>query len=168
MPVTGQNSHNYFRTLSIVYFAFLFGQVIIVAASYLVGYEGDPLLSEQRNILMIISIVLMFGSYRIGTMLYLKKLNKAKGEADLIRKMNLFREATIIRMALPEGATMITAIFYFLTSDLIFIGFAATMIVTFILLYPSKQGAVSGLALSDEEKARVMNPEEIIAETNNG
>lgn len=168
MTLIQQTSAAYFKSLSIIFFALVLGQVFFAASAYLFGVKADPPLAMQGNsamVLVLIVFILMASSYQIGNLMFKRRIAHTKDATTLIQKMNRYREAIIIKMVIPEGVSILTSLCYFLTGEVLFMGFAVAMITSFLLLYPTKSGAAATLELTDDERRRIMDPTEIIAET---
>jgi len=161
METNQMTSKAYFKTLTIVYFALLAGQVLFAILSLVLvqtGKLGDDG-GEFGEILIYTVSVFLIGGIIASTVMFKKSLSEAKNKNTLLEKMNFYRSALIVRYAPLEGVTMFAIVAYILTGNLLFMGMAAMIIVIFLIIKPSPEKAINDLELSYEEK-QVLSDEE--------
>jgi len=165
-----QTSKEYFRTLQIIYYALIAGQVLFglisVLLNQMTGFLSRTI--ELRNILLYITPVFIIGGYFGGRILFRKNMNTARNRAGLLEKMSDYRAAIVIRYALLEGPSMLSIIAYLLTGDLLFLGMAGLIIFIFITLKPSSDKAAADLDLGPEDEHSVNDPDAVISEIRPG
>lgn len=161
-----QTSKQYFTTLKLLFFALFIGQLsFLLIALYLVinnKFSGDPTLKDS---FIYIVPAFMVGAIFIGQVIYKSHLTKLKQKNTLIEKMNGYKIALIIRLALLEGATLFSLIVYLLTSEVTFVAMAIIGLAYFLLLIPAANKIAVDLELNGDDRSKIDNPNEIIAST---
>jgi hypothetical protein len=106
-----------------------------------------------------------------GRLLYHFHLKKITAMHLLSEKMSRYRIASIVRFALSETATLLCAIFFFLTGFFAVLFVAAVAFIYFISLYPSKEKMIkevnpglNELKILDDANAIVMKIEQSVAD----
>lgn len=125
-----------------VYFVFKAGALSI--------YEFD----EQNIIKSVIIIALLVG-IPVGHIFYQKKMKHINVDLNLGKKINMFKTAFIIRIAMLEGIGLLTLIGYLITGDKSFLYMFAVVFILFIIHAPTRQRIISDLELSDEEQEQL-------------
>jgi MFS family permease len=165
MSIQKQTSKQYFRSLTILYFGLLIGQVAFAAITLYLNLEllfqpDDSL----RDIFIYIVPIFVVNGFATGHLIYKSRLKKIKKHNSLTSKMGEYRGAMIIRLAMLEGASLFAIVVYLLTADLIFIAMSGLIIAFFIILRPTSDKISMDLELNSTEKLQIENPNEIIAE----
>jgi MFS family permease len=166
METKPQTSKDYFRTLQIIYYALIAGQVIFgLVALFLNQMIGlDTGLNDLRNIFLFIVPIFIVCGYLASRILYKNSLKKAKSRASLIEKMSDYRAALVVRYALLEGPSFFAVVVYLITGDLSFLVMAGFIIAIFFTIKPTKDRAVRDLELSPYEEQSILDPDKVIAE----
>jgi hypothetical protein len=107
METRPQTSKEYFKTLQIIYYALITGQVIFgLVTLYLRKMIGlDTGLQDLTGIFLYLVPVFIIGGYFLSRILFKSNLNTAINKTSLIEKMSDYRAALVIRYALLEGPT---------------------------------------------------------------
>jgi len=141
------------KTLQILYFALLTGQVLLgLVACFLVsrGFLNASLRSITY-ILLIITAFLSIGALAAGHVLFHKRLVRLRGQTDLAMKIQDYRAACILKWALFEFPCLLAIVFYLNTNQQAFLGLAGLLLLNFGSNYPSRNKVVGDLDLSSQE-----------------
>ncbi len=167
MSVKQSNSKEYFRMLSIIYYALFAGQIFFGIAAYLMATKEGfiPCDTFSKSTLgILVAIVILLGISG-GGFIFDKKIPKIRKNKDLKSKMSEYQTAIFIRLAFTEGTAFFSIAVYLLFAyDLLPIE-SAILIGYFIFLKPTAEKTIFDLKLNNEEKTKLNDPNEIIAET---
>jgi len=146
-------TQDFFSQFNILFLALIGGQILFAGvAFYLVsqGFAegGEDLVDTFRLIVPILAIGVVFGV----RFLYGKRLEQAKNEDGLKAKLNQYRAAFILKIALYESASLFSILAYMLTGYQLFIIIAAVIIAFQFTHIPSKEKTIRELELKGEEK----------------
>jgi hypothetical protein len=165
MTIQKQTSKQYFRSITILYFGLLIGQVAFAAITLYLNlgllFQPDDSL---RDIFIYIVPIFVVNGFVTGHLIYKSRLKKIKNYSSLTSKMGEYRSAMIIRFAMLEGASLFAIIVYLLTADLIFMAMTGLIVAYFIILKPTVDKITMDLELNSTERLKIENPSEIIAE----
>ena len=146
---------NDLKAIRILYLALLAGQVIfalivtvLVETGTLAG--GNNLLT---TILQVALIVMAAGAIPASFFLFRKRLSDINPEEELGKKLEEFRAALILRMALCEFPAMFAIIAYFITHDRSFLWMVIILIGHFLFIYPSNNKIIGSLQLNSSEQS---------------
>ena len=144
-------SKQYLRTLMIIHGALTVGQVLFAGVTLIAndGKEMDPTQSESNNILLVMAILMVSGGIAMGTFFFKRKLAAIQASNNLVDKLTEYSNALIIRFALMEVASIFSIVGYLLTSNYIFLGLAAVIIVFFIVLRPTRTTVLRDMQLGN-------------------
>lgn len=148
------------KAIRILFFALLIGQVLfalIVTVMIETGIlgSGDH---ELTPFLVVAIIVIAAGAIPASFFLFRKRLAVINPEEELGKKIELYRAALILRMALCEVPVLFAIIVYFLTHDRSFLWMIIILIANFLFIYPSNVKIINQLQLdSSEQSALGMN-----------
>lgn len=149
------NKTNGLRGLIIIHKAMLIGQLIFAAVCFYLVYTksvptGD--LEELDKILQVIAVVIAVAGFLIGTSVFKKKLLQARSlNTGNTSKFALYRSASIIQWAFIEGPAIFCLIGFFLTANYAFMALAATLMLLFTMMAPSKLKAAFQLGISEAD-----------------
>lgn len=156
MTTQKQTSKEYFRSITIIYFGLLIGQVAFSAITLYLNlglmYQPDDSL---RDVFIYVVPILVVNGFVTGHLIYKNRLKKIKSYNILTSKMGEYRGAMIIRLAMLEGASLFSIIVYLLTADLIFIAMSGLIIAYFIKLRPTIDKISMDLELDSTEKLKI-------------
>ncbi|HRQ29753.1 MAG TPA: hypothetical protein PLU49_06730 [Saprospiraceae bacterium] len=160
-----QTVGQYFRALTTMYLALLAGQIVLfVIFLYLNLTDHSRQPDPIGGILKYLVAILVINGFVVGQLIYKKRLIKLKSLDDLAAKLEGYRGAMIMRLALLEGPSLLTLVLYFLTADLFFIMMAGFIIFIFLFFIPSRDKISRELELSSAEKMKIENPDALINE----
>ncbi|MDY0102567.1 MAG: hypothetical protein RBS07_06475 [Lentimicrobium sp.] len=139
------------KSLAIVFFALLAGQVIFALVSLgLVSQGMIPAEPQLRNIGLIVIPFLVFFGFMGSRLIGSRMLMKARMALDTEDKFNQYRSAFILRLALLETPGFFAIVAFMLTGERIFLGFLSILLFYFVTLFPSESKIIAELGPEDE------------------
>ncbi len=149
------NKTNGLRGLIIIHKAMLIGQLLFAAICFYLVYTKSAPTGDIDNldkILQVIAIVFSISGFITGTSLFKKKLLQARGlDTGNKSKFDMYRSASIIQWAFIEAPALFCIIGFFLTSNYAFMALAATLMLLFTMMVPSKTKAAFQLGISEAD-----------------
>lgn len=164
----GQNSREYFKSIKIVFFSLLVGQLTFALIALYLNLGSESVkgnVGAMRNIFLIIALIFALNGLLTGNMIYRSRLRKVIKNPSLSKKLSEYRSTLLIRLAMLEASTLFSLVAYLLTADLIFVGFAGMTLAYFVFLNPRKETIAFDLELNPDEKAIIESPEGVIVES---
>jgi len=107
--------------------------------------------SEQSLIKSIVIIALLTG-IPVSHIFFYKKIKHISPDLSLVKKINMYKVAFIVRVALLEAIGLIAMIGYLVSADNSFLYMFGVVFVLFIIHAPTKAKISSDLSLSEEEE----------------
>lgn len=158
-------SKSYFSQLSILFFAFIAGQLIFAGVAFFLnqqgGMETDPELEDIMKILVPLAAVAAVGG---STFLAKGLLAQIPKDSSLEKKLNQYRSAFMVKMAMHEGPSLLAIVAYLLTGQILFLVVSGVIIALQFMMNPSPQKTIDELGLVGQERdilldeAGVINP----------
>jgi hypothetical protein len=163
MALKAQSGTQFLRTQMILYVALFMGMVIAnsIATLFVIYEPAEP--SVDRNILYVVTGVLLVYALISSLILSRKKLAEAARKDTIEEKLNAFTTIFIIRAASIEAAVMTAAVSIYLTQDLTFLVVAGVSLVLFLMQVPSKKNIFQELQFSKDEQNQFNDPDQIVA-----
>ena len=159
MAAIHKNFKSFYRQISIVYFAIIFGYLLFMAIAYMSGKQ-QVVVSRQSNstllyIGLIIGLLLFFANG------FLKKIFKplVQQKKDIREKLNLYFTFFIINIALVEGFGFFNIIWFMGHHDMSFMILAGYALLLMLFLKPHPDKIVDFLELSKDEKTYINQPD---------
>jgi hypothetical protein len=160
--MAGVTAKNYFATLNLIYFAIMTVMIVFSAVAAFVGSPtADPQLAETLKFIVPVAVVVFLTASYFVHKVSLQRIKKAK---EFKSKLAQYQSAVLIRAAPIEGAGLLGAVATLVTGEMFFLAATAVSVILFILQRPTIFSVVEDLSLTPAEKARLENPNEIIAE----
>lgn len=154
-----QQAKNIFRSLTRIYGIFFLAMILfLVIASLMLSHRGplsqttDQLQVIQKAIAIGLAIVLLPLAYGYPQ----RQIRRIGQEWKLNLKINIYRQAVTLRLAIVASVFLINAIFFLVTGDNDLLMVLAITLVFFILNRPTPFRAATDMGLSDEEKMQLM------------
>lgn len=162
MATIRQNFGQYLKSLQIVYFGLLAGQLIGLTVFYLLPpQKGDVLPDDGMTIrIPMLVLVLLATGYFLGRY----RILAAREQTGIKAKMSAYRVAFILRCALLEGGVLLAGIFFFTSRYLLLLAVAVAGLGIFLLFIPTRDRIVNDLDLSASEQVLLDDPNVIVAE----
>jgi membrane protein implicated in regulation of membrane protease activity len=114
---------NYVRALQILYKALLGAQLFFAAILIILFATGGlagTITVSTANIFIYVALAIAVLSVGMSYKVFNQKAGEAKRQNDLTDKLNGYRAAVIMQLALCEGPGLVSIIFYFLTAIIYF------------------------------------------------
>lgn len=149
-----QTSGTYFRSLTIVFYALIIGQVFFGLISLFLVTTNNFKLdgADLRSVFIYIIPVFALGGFISSNLVFKNRLKAIDKESNLEIKLADYRAALVVRYALLEGPSIFAIVVHLVTGDTIFILLAAFIVLYFLTIRPNKEKAVSDLNLDTNEE----------------
>jgi len=150
----------YFKSLKVVHLALALGVVFFTLTSILLQFAGfgTPGPDVDKILVLVVPIFALIGSYA-SNFIFRKKLNEIRKKSSLKEKMEEYRSALIIRLALIEGPSFLTVVAYLLTGNYLFLGLVVALLIVFFIYAPKQSKFIADLELTKTEADLINNPE---------
>lgn len=143
-----------FKQMNILHAALCIGCAIILFIMYtLVNQEKNAVITDNI-IFSVIGIVIAFVNVLLSRVLFFMRTQPAQTINDFGQKINLFRAAFILQMALLEGAAIINVVFYFITKNKLHFFIAIGVLLLMIVRRPTRSMAAITLFSNRDENIR--------------
>ncbi len=161
MATQALTSDEYFKKLSILYFALLGGQLLFAGVVYFLLSPAPTTFDDGGTFLYIVPAVAV-SCVIMSNFLFKNLLNSAKNKSDLSDKFMSYQTAVLVRLALLEAPVLLAIVAYLLTGRLGLLGVGALVILFYLTVRPSKAKAAQELGLSPSEQAVVNDPDAML------
>lgn len=146
-----------FRALRIIHIALCVGVLLILSVfRYLVKQESD-VVPDKNLIVEILGVAIGFVCVIAARFLFFVRTKAGLSVVTLKEKINIFRGAFILQMALLEGAAILNLVFYFLTKNDLHFFIALGILLLMIFRRPTRVMAAMVLFNSMEDKQAIYN-----------
>jgi hypothetical protein len=160
--MNGVTSKSYFTALNIIYFAIMTVMIAFSAVAFVAGAQADdPALAENFKIAVPVAVIVF---YTTSHFVYKAQVQQIARTEGLKNKMSKYQGAVLIRAAPIEAAGLFGAVATLLTGKFYFLGAPALSAIIFMLQRPTVYSVVQDLSLAPDDKSRLENPNEIVAE----
>ncbi len=141
-----------FKSIQIIFFALLAGQLIFLFISVFLIQSGNISTNEDLFlILFIIDLMIVTPAIVVGPMIYRSFMSRVIPEMSLTDKINLYKQGTIIKLALVEAPTIFSIVGFLLTGSFVFLFLAIGIIILFFMHRPSVEKFCEDFQLSFSE-----------------
>ncbi len=166
MQTKAQTTKEYFKSLTILHFALLIGQVLFGIVTFYINSTNTVGFDYviQNDIFLLVAPVLFIGGILSSTLIAKHQLKMNKAKTILKAKLGGYMSTLIIKLAILEGVSLCMLVFYYMTANLLFLLLSGLTIVLFIMNRPTKEKAINDLELNQKERALIEDPEAIVAE----
>jgi hypothetical protein len=146
--------------LRIISFAMIVGLVVFSGLSILVNQFSGPFLKgdilNQRQLFLGVALGLGLAGITAARILFNKALTKIKDSGKILEdKLNQYRQALILYMALCEMPGIISIIIFFLTGHHLLFIIVGMMIVTMMEKMPTVNRITNDLGLDWQEEQQI-------------
>ncbi len=157
-------SKEFFKSIQIIHLALITGVIILGIFAYSFHYIGIEMEGGKELNFALIYVVPVFAIAGIiaSNLVFKQKLKECIARPNLKEKLNCYRSALIIKFALIEGSSFFALVAFLLTGDLLYLGFAAILVVVFITYTPSKEKSIVDLELNPTEKQIIFDADATI------
>jgi len=134
METIKMTSGGYFKSIKIVHIALVIGIVFFTLISVFLQISGFGTVGQEINngLLLLVPIFALIGIFA-SNLVFRKKLKGIREKSNLKEKMEDYRSALIIKLALIEGPSFFTVVAYLLTGNYIFLGIVVVLIIVFLI-----------------------------------
>jgi hypothetical protein len=158
-------SKQYFKTLTIVYWAQAFSLLLFSFVIYFLILGGDRSTAPSSEAgwsfaLPLVLLIALASSY----FLFRYMVKAIDPKLRLQEKMPKYASAILIRSALVELPGLFAAIVAYMTFEVYYLGGSLMMVFVFFVLRPSKKTVAEDLQLSQKERAAIEMDDAIVSE----
>jgi hypothetical protein len=141
------------KALQIIHRAMLLGQIVFLLIVVFLKYSNrfPSTLQHLDQLLQLVALVLSFGGFFIGGVIFKKKLQQVKEVPDLVAKVMAYRSGCMIQWALLEAASFFCILCFLLVGNYAFLALSLALLLAFAVVGPSKLKLMLQLQLSEEE-----------------
>ena len=143
------------RSMSIFYYAMIGGLLVFAVIVFALNYQLGPGSLDQSMIRIFFIAVLIIATMSIfmAPRLYKKRITDALSPGlSLMDKLDIYRSALIVYLALCEGPGLFAVIVYFLTGYKPLLIVIAVVLLAMFLKRPEKSKIFNELQLSSQEQ----------------
>ncbi len=142
------------KLLNVIYLVIMGTMSIAALASvYLVYKIGALSVFDDQTINMLKSLVIiaLLAGIPVSHIFYHKKIKHIDAELPLLKKLNMFQIAFVVRIAMLEGIGLLTAICYLIAADNSFLYMFGVVFILFIIHAPTRQRISTDLNLIEDD-----------------
>lgn len=151
-----KNIKNIFKQINFIYIAILSTKSVVAIVGVLLVYKLGALPvfdnSMQDLIKSIVVLALLIG-IPVSHIFFHKRIKHINVDLPLAKKIQMYRSAFIVRIALLEAIGVIAMIGYIVSGDNSFLYMFGVVFVLFIIHAPTKVKIINELSLTEEEEA---------------
>lgn len=140
----------------ILHVAMVAGVIIFAVIAHLVNNMGtEPLLGHMEDMsktFQYIAYALTIGGYLGGMYMFNNLVKQARQKEGLLSKLEAYRSANVMQIALLEGPALVSIVFYLLTNAYVFLLIGGMLILYMLLKLPVVSKISEDLELSNEER----------------
>ncbi len=163
----GQTSKEYFTLLTILHAGFLGAQLIFAAVVYYVNSTSRiTSVEEADNLNKLFQFIIpafILASYIGGSIMVKTQLKTLKAKPALADKLQGYRALVLMRLALLEVPSLFSIVCFVLTSNYLYLGLAALIMIVFLLNRPTLYRTVNDLELTPMDRTLLENPDAVVA-----
>ncbi|NBC84080.1 MAG: hypothetical protein GVY19_11985 [Bacteroidetes bacterium] len=160
------SSGDYFRSLEIIYIAFIASQGVFGVISIVLVAGG--LFEHRFNRLWDIFIFLIPAVVIVGIIInkvmYQQRVHSIKEKPGLMSKMYALRAAKVVRWSVMEASSLTAIGAYLLTGYWLFIVLSAIVVLVFLSIKPTIERLANELELNAEDKKKLYDANAVVAE----
>jgi hypothetical protein len=155
-----QTSRQYIQRLQIIHGA----QITMIIVFNLIAFVSrPPMVAGQEIFLYVFAAVLIF-SVLASRMIFKNFIVKASAAPTLSEKLTKYLTAYIVRMAFLEVPGFFAAVVVLITGNVMALLGTAGVLILFFLLRPSVDLLKQELDFSQEQRAKIENPDGMVME----
>lgn len=144
--------NNFLKTITLIYYALLAGQIMFLAVAYLLNSNQISSKKHEMYDIFIIIVPILIGSgLFLSNFIFKMLIGKIEQNTSIENKLMTYRSALIIKYALMEGPSLFAIVAFLISGNAIFLAFSAVMILAFILQRPNRDKIVQNLNLNGKE-----------------
>lgn len=150
---------NYFLQLRLLYYMIPSGIVVMGIALWISGGMQDEIPAGQswlRYAAPVSGMAMLFLAHR----LFKTRLEEARNQTELYKKLAHYRSALLVRYLVLDGAAIINLIGFYLSGDLLFFFLAGVVLLLFVLYRPTVAKLCKDLELNSAEEQIIYGKKE--------
>lgn len=140
-----------FKQMNIIHAALCIGCALVIYVMYTLVNQDKNAVPVENIIFTVIGVAIAFINVLLSRVLFFMRTRQAQTISDLGQKINIFRAAFIIQMALLEGAAIVNIIFYFITKNKNHFFIAIMVLLLMIVRRPTRSMAAITLFASKDD-----------------
>ena len=155
VPTTAKET---LRAIRLFFYALITGLSLFAIIAFALNFLLEPSITDnpETDTFLIAVIVIAAGCMLAAHRVYGKRINEIQNSAmTLTGKLETYRAALIVFMALSEGAGIFAVIVYYLTANQWLVIVIGVVLLTMLLKRPEKSKIFNELQLSSEEQAEL-------------
>lgn len=157
MNTNNLNFKYHFQQINIIFLSLLAAQVIYFVIVYFLISTGNLITNAEFDIiLMFIIPVIVLSGILAAKYIYTKIISDFDKNLSIDRKIISYRNASIIRLALIEGANIFTITAMFITGNYLYSAYFIILIVFYVMFRPSKEKFVVEYEVSGEDVTKIL------------
>lgn len=168
METEKQNSAVFFKSLKVIFFALLAGQIFFGSVALFIttinegGFIESSEIGAYKNYIIFIVTFIAISAFSAGFFVFKRRLNSVNNITALSEKITAYRAALIIRYAIIECASFLAIVAFILTGVILLLAIAALIIVYFGTLIPSITRTIRDLELNPGDEQKLYDPNFLI------
>ncbi len=143
------------RSISVFFYAMVGGMLMFTIIVTALNFLEKPSLGDQSltNTFLVVVLFIAAISLTVATRMYAKRITAVHVTGlSLMDKLNIYRAALVLYLALCEGAGLFVVIVYFLTGTKLLLIVVAVVLLAMLLKRPEKSKIFNELQLSSQEQ----------------
>lgn len=150
-----ETPREHLKAVQILFYVMFGGVIFFAVVMYGLQYLSEPVITEpeQQRIFLIVYLFVASGCLTAASLLFRKRLSSMNDtRISLINKLNNYRAALVIYLALCEGPALFAMILYFLTRSNLFLAAMGICLLAMLLKRPVKNRIFNDLQLNTSEQ----------------
>lgn len=140
-----------FKQMNIIHAALCIGCALVIFVMYNLVKQDENVIPSANIIISVLGVAIAFINVMLSRFLFFMRTRQGQTTNDFSQKINIFRAAFIIQMAMLEGAAIINIIFYFLTKDKLHFFIAIGVLLLMVMRRPTRSMAAITLFSSKDD-----------------
>lgn len=142
---------SYIKSLQIIFIAIGIGQLMLAFVFLIDQKETYFSFKEDINPLHFMAPIFAVSAILISEIFFKQSIKQLKKKELLGLKLNGFKTALIVKLAILEGAAIISVIGFSINGNLYFMMIFGVMLAFYIIQFPTAQKTIKALELNDED-----------------
>jgi len=154
MQTPPASSKETLRLIKILFYILFIGVVLSTTIVFILIQIQGPLLQDKtlNRGFLLVTIFVAAACLGVSNILYKKRLNAAGPALPLLQKLEIYRAALILYMALCEAAAILTVIAFYKTGEFLFLVIIAAILVSMLMRRPENFKIFNELQLDSKEQ----------------
>ena len=143
------------RAINTFFYSMIGGMLIFTVIVFALNFFEKPSLADETLVTIFFIVVLFIAaiSISIAGRMYAKRIAGAQTPGmSLMNKLNIYRAALVLYLALCEGAGLFAVIVYFLTGNKLLLIVVVIVLLAMLFKRPEKSKIFNDLQLSSQEQ----------------